>query len=110
MMNSKLNKVNQWLINNRLTLNVDKSCFILFSDKKNVTSNISISGKEIRRNSQVKYLGILIDENLNWKPQIDQTLIKLNQGTGTLRKLGYLLDPDCLRSHIALYNQISYIV
>ena len=109
LVNAELSKVNEWLVNNRLTLNIDKSCFILFSGKKdNHTFKLSISGTEIKRVNHPKYLGILIDENLDWKPQIDKTLLKLKQGTGILRKLGYLIHPDCLKSIYYCFIQSNF--
>ena len=35
----------------------------------------------------MKYLGINIDENLNWKQQISDIAIKLNKANGILSKL-----------------------
>lgn len=97
--NHELQKINEWLVNNRLSLNVTKSCFLLFSNKRNTQDfNISISGAEVENVKTTKYLGVLFDENLDWKPQIEQVLIKVKQGTGILKKVSYLLPPQCLKS------------
>ena len=52
-MNQKLNKVNNWIASNELSLNVDKTVFITFGCYANSLSNdisIVINGKKIKSN------------------------------------------------------------
>ena len=42
--------------------------------------------------NSVKYLGINIDENLNWKKQIPDIAIKLNKTNVILPKLRHFID------------------
>ena len=37
----------------------------------------------------VKYLGVLLDEHLNWNEQITQVKMKLNHAIGIISKLKY---------------------
>ena len=46
----------------------------------------------------MKYLGINIDENLNWKQQISDIAIKLNKANGILSKLRHFIDRKTLKS------------
>ena len=48
--------------------------------------------------NSVKYLGINIDENLNWKQQISDIAIKLNKANGILSKLRHFIDRKTLKS------------
>ena len=59
-----------------------------------------------------KYLGILFDQNLNWKAQIEQLMLKLRQGTGILNKLGYLIPPQCLKSlyYAFIQSHLQYCI
>ena len=34
------------------------------------SSDLTINGKQLKQDSCIKYIGVLIDSNLNWKPQI----------------------------------------
>ena len=47
---------------------------------------INIGGKNLRRVSKTKSLGILIHENLNWNDQIDNISKKASKGIGILRR------------------------
>ena len=46
----------------------------------------------------MKYLGINIDENLNWKQQISDVAIKLKKANGILSKLRHFIDRKTLKS------------
>ena len=53
----------------------------------------------------MKYLGIKIDENLNWKLQIYDVAIKLNRENAVLSKLRYILDRKIPKSaHYAIFE------
>ena len=70
IVNNELSKVSDWLIANKLTLNVDKSNFLLISpSRKNTTNkiNLSINNEAIAQKDCIKYLGVLLDKNLSWK-------------------------------------------
>ena len=75
-LNNKLNNVHNWLLANKLTVNVDKSECMLIGSRQRLAGTdsepiINIGGKNLRRVSKTKSLGIFIDENLNWNDQID---------------------------------------
>jgi len=62
-----------WLRSNSLSLNVDKTELMIF--KRPLTNltfkyNFKIDGHKIKPISSIKYLGLLLDEHLNWKPFI----------------------------------------
>ena len=48
--------------------------------------------------NSVKYLGINIDENLNWKQQISDITITLNKANDILSKLRQFMDIKTLKS------------
>ena len=73
IINEQLNLVSNWLCANKLSLNIDKSNFVLFhpSQKKvNFLMNLKINDNEIKQKKSVKYLGIIMDYNLNWKDYV----------------------------------------
>ena len=69
--NNELKKVNTWLQLNKLSLNTDKSKFMLFHKKRTRPEiNISINNSDIERVSQFNFLGFVLDESLSWKNHI----------------------------------------
>ena len=65
-----LRNIFEWLRPNRIALNTDKTKIVLFKvPRKPLTRkmNFRISGQRIKVKTQAKYLGVIIDEFLNWK-------------------------------------------
>ena len=76
-----------WLNANRISLNVKKTELVIFKhQRKKLDSPIKIklSRKRLYPSKSVKYLGIKIDENLNWKQHIHDIAIKLNRANALL--------------------------
>ena len=64
----ELSKLNKWFAVNKLSLNVDKTNFIvLMNDKVNEEFIIKIGDKMIQRVFKTKFLMVIIDYKLNWK-------------------------------------------
>ena len=78
-----------WLCANKLSLNVDKTEFILFKPVKEKIPPVHLKflGKKIRETKKVKYLGLVIDHRLKWKCHISELRTKLGRGIGILGKL-----------------------
>ena len=72
-LNFELKLVSTWLQVNKLWLNFDKSCFIVFKTvtKSDLEVNICIHDKRFSYVSQVKFLGSITDDKLTWKTHID---------------------------------------
>ena len=106
--NTELNSINVWLCANKLSLNVEKSNFVLFhpSQRKiGINFQLSINDKIIKQCYSVKYLGILIDSNLGWKSQIECIAKKIKRSVGILSKLRYYVHTNIL---INLYYTLIY--
>ena len=78
--NQDLKQIIKWLNINKLSLNIKKSKYILFSPK-NITpvynERLYINNVEIDRTKQIKFLGYIIDEKLSWKSHINYILLKV---------------------------------
>ena len=63
--NAELDKLHVWFAVNRLSLNVTKTNYIMFENRKlNTCISIKINVQEINRVEVVNFLGILIDDKL----------------------------------------------
>lgn len=90
--NADLARISDWLLANKLSLNVVKTENMLIGSKFKVPSfgsfaPIKISGSEIKRVSTLKHLGVLIDENLNWESHIDTICQKIGRSIYGLKQL-----------------------
>ena len=91
LVNRELENVRKWLINNKLSLNIPKSCFLLFTGEKKDNFSIKVENTEIIRMDIVKYLGVMIDDKLEWTGQVNNVLGKVKKASGMLRKVSYLV-------------------
>ena len=62
-----------------------------------------MGGNIIEQTESYKYLGVLIDEKLSWKPQIEKMCSKLSSVCGILSKVRYVLDRNSL---MLIYNSL----
>ena len=75
---SDLSTVAKWIEENDLKINVSKTQLLPTRDK------IRLKGEDIAQQEKVKYLGVIVDNKLNWKPYI------LNLGWKCLAGLAFL--------------------
>ena len=98
--NVELNNIHIWLCANKLSLNIEKSNFVIFHPpQKRLQSHnfsLAINNKQLKREFCVRYLGILIDSNLNWKDQVEGIVKKIRRSIGILSKLLYYVDLDII--------------
>jgi len=62
----RINQLYKWLLANRLSLNIDKTCYMVFPSDKNNEINICVNCIEIKKESHCCYLGVIIDDQLKW--------------------------------------------
>ena len=106
--NAGLARVQEWLTLNQLTLNVKKSNFITFkSHKKQLIRqmNLTLSGNELQRVEESKFLGIITDQHLTWKNPIDYITKKIIRTTGLLCRIRFYVNQTHLKM---LYNSLIY--
>ena len=92
-----LEQLHEWLVVNKLSLSLDKTCYTVFSKKIVDNFNICLNNIKIRRVNSFKYLGVIIDNELNWKEHIDYTYKKLIKYTSIFHKLRNKLPYHCLK-------------
>ena len=102
-----LNKISEWLKVNKLSLNIKKTHFIVFTNKNasKPILNISIDEHKIDETDHTKFLGVVIDSKLTWKNHISYITGKIAKGIGVITKARILLDKNTL---ITLYYTFIY--
>ena len=96
---SDLKILNKWFDINKLSLNISKTNFIIFGNKKTyVPINLTINGIKLEQTNQTKFLGIIIDNKLTWKPHIDTLKRKLSKIIAILYKLKGLINKEFLQT------------
>ena len=109
--NTAMDKIVDWLQCNKLSLNIAKSNYMLFTNKK-VSSNIRIciENKCIARVTNTKFLGITLDEKLCWKEHIMAIKKKISRGIGILNKARKVLHNKPLVDmyYAFIYPYLSY--
>ena len=69
--------LHEWFTNNRLILNIDKTKVLHYKDA-NIINGISINSTEICLVSSYTFLGVILDNNLNFKEHIRKIQLKLS--------------------------------
>ena len=100
--NRQLSEVCEWLQANRLSVNSKKCNFIIFSKKDKIPGidelKIKINNTEIGRVDKTKFLGVLIDSRLSWKPHIHEVENKIAKNIGIIHRLHFLFPRNILRN------------
>jgi len=127
--NTEFQKITNWLIVNKLALNVKKCKYVIFHNKgkkidvdtppivcnqniigENDDSKIYALDRIFNQNPNLqdrsyKYLGILIDEFLNFSDHVEQVCKKLSRGIFCLRRAKSVIDGAALRNlYFAFFN------
>jgi hypothetical protein len=70
-----LGTIQQWFDDNKLSVNLDKTNFVLFKtvNKTDIEPVIYMNNVELERVPSVKFLGVTIDECLSWNEHVDKT-------------------------------------
>ena len=89
MVNEEIEKIEHWMYFNKLTLNYSKCCFMIISRKPHDASKFSLSMNKvnIKRSDCIKYLGVLLDEQLSWKNHVQKLNNNLSKICGLIFKL-----------------------
>ena len=88
--NIELCKISHWFKLNKLSLNIKKTNYILFSKKSFNMGNqfdIKIDNTNVVKVFQTKFLGVIINEKLTWESHIKIIKNKISKGLGILLKI-----------------------
>ena len=102
-LNEDLCYVNEWLIDNKLSLNVSKSEVMIMGSRHKV-SNIDRNDVNVNVNGlRLQYVNTCKHDKLTWHDQIDKVRKQVLFGSYMLRKASYFIPSHTLKM---LYNSI----
>ena len=91
IINEELVKVTEWLSANKIALNIDKTKFMIFSCKHtNESLSVNILGQSVERVACIKFLGVNIDEALNFTNHTNHIASKISKTIGIMNKVRFL--------------------
>ena len=106
-MNIALKNVQEWLFCNKLSLNVLKTHYMIFTAKRKVVDDIKlvICNTEIERAYSTKFLGVHVDSKFSWSEHVTHICKKLSKSVAIMYKARKKLPKSSL---ISLYYSICY--
>ena len=110
--NNELLKRNQWLMANKLSLNLDKTFKLLFSYQHDATESyldVIFNHNTINMEEKGEFLGLTIDSNIKFTHHIRNISSKIFRSVGVFYKLKNLL-PDKILLNLLLSGIPIFIV
>lgn len=102
--NLELTHVQSWIFANKLSLNIDKTHYMLFSNTlTELPNNVNIHNTELKKVDNTKFLGLSIDSDLSWKSHINYLSKVLSRNSGILNKLKHVFPHHIL---LGLYSTL----
>ena len=104
LLNKELELLFIWLKSNKLSLNTQKTFYMIFHRAriKGNNSVVKINDSVLNRVNNMKYLGVIIDHKLKWCEHVKN---KVSKGLGIIFRARAVLDQQCL---LTLYNSFVY--
>jgi len=112
----EVNSVAHWLSANKLSLNIDKTKYILFHSNRNKLSRCSqsifLKYKPLLRVKDIHFLGVHLNETLSWKSRMLAILKKIRMNAAIIHKLKYYLNTTNLASiyHSLITSHLRYCI
>ena len=101
---TELEKLNEWFIVNKLSLNLSKTNFMLFGKRHTYAIiHLSIDGTNIERVYTTKFLGVQINSKLSWNDHLTKIKSKVSKHIAVIGRIKKLLNSSALFN---LYNTL----
>ena len=114
--NKILSCIRNYMLSNLLHINFDKCCYIHFHCKKSkgdaVNKPIYIGSHKIKEVESAKFLGVYLDNKLNWKAHIDFLISKLKTTIAVIRRIKNYLPSEIYPSiyHSLFESHVNYCI
>ena len=115
--NIVLEKVYRFMLSNKLHINSSKSCYMYFRPRHDNAERqtcararpfgseliLKLCGKKLKKVDKVKFLGVIIDDKLNWEDQIDHIEVKLNCSIVMIKRIKRFIPKS---EYMKIYNAL----
>ena len=108
-----LKQVENYMISNQLHINLTKSVYMHFRPTRWFSAArirpygsefcLKLGNTPLNRVDRVKFLGVIIDDELNWEPQLEFLKSKLLASINIIKRIYKFIPKD---EHINLYNSL----
>ena len=92
-----MNRITDYFRINKLTLNLNKTVYVLF--QKNKTSpkeiKLELNTHTISNSPETKFLGMTLNQNLSWSSHLNQLILKLNRNLNLLKLSRNMMTQEC---------------
>ena len=100
-LNNDLKNVSDWLSTNKLSLNTEKTEYMIIGSHQRLRSietepAIYLGANKIKRVKSTKSLGLMLDETLSWNEQINALSNKVNKSLNVIKRLREFVDLETL--------------
>ena len=87
-MNTALNSLSKWAIENNMEINASKTVYQFFLMRhKNDNSDLKINSQNLPKSESTKYLGVHMNNKLSWKTHMEHTINKVHQRLRLIKQL-----------------------
>ena len=107
-LNDQLKNVSTWLKANKQSINVKKTKLMIFRPRQKtlpITRQIILENNVLEQVAKTKFLGVYIDQHLEWKTHVNFIVAKISKSVGLLYKAKYYLPSNSL---LTLYYALIY--
>ena len=109
-----MTQLTNWFKANKLTLNSEKSSFTIFKSSKkdnpNLPNQIEFLDQYIKRATDIKFLGVILDENLTFNQHINEICNKLKRLFHIFYNIRDFLNNNNIKTiyYALVYSRIKY--
>ena len=99
VVNCELSNLSMWFRSNKLSINASKSNFIIFGNRTipvSVQLKLLLDDNVLERVTCTTFLGVFLDEKLNWVQHVNHVANKISKGLGMMGRCRKFLSNDVL--------------
>ena len=113
VMNIELEKLSAWLVSNKLSLNVQKTHYVLFRPGHinfHTCPDLFLNGSLLQRKFSTLFLGVKIDHKLIWDEHITYIKGKIARNIGVIGRAKHILREATLKTlyYALIYPYLTY--
>ena len=97
--NLHLEKLKNWSISNRLTINASKTEFLVITNRNFENNSVILSNEVLQPCDSCKFLGTYLDKNLDFSVHIKSIITKVARNGGILFKI---------RDNLTMFTRLNY--